>query len=151
MKPSPFKKWKRPDCLIKFEVPETDFLDWLVSKARAHAMRDLARGRDVAVPQYKQAIIVAVMESKGYDFYTGEILDWALIRKWNNEEAKRGGGEYRKRFWNLPTVVRDHDQAGLPVFRLCSWRMNDAKNDQTLHEFLDLAAKVKKHRGKMLR
>ena len=147
MSSSPFKKWKLPPCLEKFGVSEPDFLDWLDRKARAHVIRDIARGRDVTVPKYKEAIIRAVKESDGRDFYTDEVLDWPLIRKWNNAEAKLGRAEYRKQFWNLPTADHDHDEAGLPVFRLCSWRMNDSKNDQTLQEFLELAAKVQKHRG----
>lgn len=147
MSSSPFKKWKLPPCLERFGVSEVAFLDWLDGKARAHVIRDIARGRDVTVPKYKQAIIRAVEESDGDDFYTGEALDWPLIRKWNNEAAKLGGAAYRKEFWNLPTVDHDHDEAGLPVFRLCSWRMNDSKNDQTLQEFLELAAKVQKLRG----
>lgn len=145
------RKWKLPPCLHKIGVPETDFLDWLDRKARAHVVRDIARGRDVTVPQYKLAILRAVEESEGLDYYTGESLDWASIRKWNNEEAKLGRAEYRKKFWNLPTVDHDHDEAGIPLFRLCSWRMNDSKNDQTLSEFLDLAEKVRRHRGAKMR
>jgi hypothetical protein len=109
-----------PACLEKFGVLEPDFLDWLDRKARAHVIRDIARGRDVTVVKYKLAIVRAVEESEGYDFYTGEALDWPLIRKWNNETAKLGGAAYRKEFWNLPTVDHDHDEAGVPLFRLCS-------------------------------
>jgi len=147
MSPSPFKKWKLPTCLSNFDVGEPEFLDWLNRKARAHVNRDRGRGRKVTVPEYKQAIIRAIEDSGGCDYYTGEKLDWPLIQKWHNEDAKHGGGEYRKKFWNLPTVDHDHDENGSPIFRLCSWRMNDSKNDQTLQEFLELAAKVQKHRG----
>jgi hypothetical protein len=136
------KKWAIPDCVATFGVTEKDFLKWLDAKARAHVIRDVARGRNVTVSQYKQQILEAVAATNGCDYYTGEPLAWESISKWNNDEAKLGRAAYRKKFWNLPTIDHDHDELGVQVFRVCSWRMNDAKNDQTLAEFLELAAKV---------
>jgi hypothetical protein len=140
------RKWNIPECLKPILSDEDSFRTWLDRKAKAHVKRDKARKRKVTVPQYKEAILRAIEESKGRDFFTGDKLDWPSIGFWNNEDAKRGGATYRKEFWNLPTVDHDRDEAGSPIFRLCSWRMNDSKNDQSLAEFLELAAKVQKHR-----
>ena len=141
------RKWIIPECLQSKVTDEDVFRDWLTRKARSIRRRDNKRDLKVLSQSgTKQAIIDAIEQSAGRDYFTGEALDWASISRWNNEDAKRGGAKYRKAFWNLPTVDHDQDKAGKPVFRLCSWRMNDSKNDQSIAEFLQLAAKVQKHR-----
>ena len=85
------------------------------------------------------------MEAKGRDYYTGKRLDWHRVSRWDNVEASRKKGEYKKKFWNLPTADHDFSKPKRPVFRLCSWRLNDSKNDQTIMEFLELAAAVRAH------
>ena len=96
----------------------------------------------------KQAIVDAIERSKGRDFYTGEYLAWNRIGLWRNAEAATRRGEYRREFWNLPSVDHDFTNPTKSAFHICSWRMNDSKNDQTIDEFLDLAAKVQEHRAK---
>lgn len=80
-------------------------------------------------------------DSAGMDFYTGEALDWLLISKYNNNESKKGGRQYKAKFSLLPTVDHVNDGLGLPDFKICSWRFNDAKNDLSLQEFIELCKK----------
>jgi hypothetical protein len=94
----------------------------------------------------KEAIVGAIERSEGRDFYTGEALDWNLISTWVGAEEGTVASVYRRKFWNLPSVDHDFTNPAKTAFHICSWRMNDSKNDQTLQEFLDLAAKVQKHR-----
>jgi hypothetical protein len=138
-------KYQLPICLEELRVDETAFVRWLHRKAMAHVRRDRRRGfRDSFVSRYKEHIIRAVAEANGCDFYTGQQLDWRLISKWNNDDASAKGGEYKRAFWNLPTVDHEDPRNPLSPIRLCSWRVNDAKNDQTIEELLKLADDIRK-------
>jgi hypothetical protein len=118
---------------------------WLGRKASAHVKRDRGRNHhpDVAKrSQYKEAIHAAVVLSGGLDAYTGEQLDWRLISTYDNDESKLGRYGYKARFALLPTV--DHIDAGASEasFRICAWRTNDAKNDLSPAEFVELCRRV---------
>lgn len=115
---------------------------WLQRKAAAHVKRDRGRGRTVTRPLYKEAIHEAVILSNGCDGYTGESLDWHLISTYRNEESKAGRHGYKSGFALLPTV--DHIDAGATEssFRICAWRTNDAKNDLSPEQFIELCSKV---------
>jgi hypothetical protein len=141
------RKWRLPKCLGAFALDEDAFRKWLHRKAKAHVRRDKQRGfHRATVPVYKQAILDAIEESQGRDYYTGEQLKWSRIGLWRNAEAAERRGDYRRKFWMLPSVDHDFADPAKPVFHICSWRMNDSKNDQNIAEFLQLAARVKKHR-----
>ncbi len=120
---------------------------WLTRKALAHVKRDRKRGSSVTSALYKEAIHAAVLLSEGRDAYTGEMLDWHLISTYKNDDSKAGKHAYKKGFALLPTV--DHVDAGATEasFRICSWRTNDAKNDLSPKEFLELCSSVVKHAG----
>ena len=139
-------KYPLPQCLQGIEgLTEAAFRRWLGRKASAHVRRDRDPRRNrknVAVGAYKERIYAAVEKSNGRDHFTGGKLRWDLVSQWNNEEAHQGGALYRKGFWDLPSVDHDGD-----AFRICSWRMNDSKNDQTIAEFLELADAVRRNRG----
>ncbi len=118
---------------------------WLGRKATAHMKRDRARGHDagqVTRSLYKEAIHAAVLVSGGRDAYTGEQLRWDLISTYNNDESKLGRQSYKAQFALLPSV--DHVDAGSTEasFRICAWRTNDAKNDLSAADFIDLCRRV---------
>ena len=140
-------KRQLPECFNELHVDETAFVRWLHRKAMAHVHRDRRRGfQDLSVGLYKEQIFRAVEEANGCDFYTGLNLDWKLISKWNNDDASTKGGDYKRKFWNLPTVDHENPRNPRSRLRLCSWRVNDAKNDQTIEEFLELAKAIRTHR-----
>jgi hypothetical protein len=76
------------------------------------------------------------------DVYTDDPLDWHLISKWVGAEEGTITNDYRRKFWMMPSVDHDFTDPTKPTFHICSWRMNDSKNDQTLQEFLEPAAKA---------
>lgn len=144
------RKWRVPECLSAFALNEDAFRKWLDRKAKAHVRRDKQRGfHRATVPVYKQAILDAIERSQGQDCYTGEKLDWSRIGLWRNAEAAERRGDYRREFWMLPSVDHDFTDPLHPIFQICSWRMNDSKNDQSIAEFLQLAAKVQNRREAM--
>jgi hypothetical protein len=136
---------------LKYELPK--FLDgevtlvayrrWLHRKSVAHVRRDRKRGNIEALNEaYKIAIHKAVVESQGYDEYTGEKLDWKLISTYKNEESKLGRRKYKAGFALLPTVDHVGDGLGAADFKICGWRTNDSKNDMTYVEFVELCRRV---------
>lgn len=123
---------------------------WLGRKAIAHMKRDRARGHDagkVTRSLYKEAIHAAVLVSGGLDAYTGEKLRWDLISTYDNDESRLGRHSYKAQFALLPSV--DHVDAGSTEasFRICAWRTNDAKNDLSAADFIDLCRRVVDYAG----
>jgi hypothetical protein len=120
---------------------------WLTRKATAHMRRDKRRGYKCTSAAYRDAIHVAVVCSNGNDAYTGERLDWHLISTYRNEDSKKGRHGYKATFALLPTVDHVSAEATEASFRICGWRTNDAKNDMSVGQFLDLCKRVLTHAG----
>ena len=116
---------------------------WLHGRAAAHVKRDRKRGNTTAnVSTYKAAIHAAVIASDGKDTYTGLPLRWDLISKYDNLASKEGRRAYKKQFADLPSVDHVGDGLGPPTFRICSWQINDAKNDLDESEFVKVCQAV---------
>lgn len=137
--------------MTKYEIPgwfpkhvtQVRYTKWLGRKAASHLRRDKRRaGNTSTVADYKAAIHAAVVASNGLDAYTGEQLDWSLLSKYDNAESQSHGRAYKKRFALLPTVDHVGDGTGTADFRVCSWRVNDAKNDLSQDEFVGLCRRV---------
>lgn len=144
------RKWTIPNCLKPKVSDEDAFRKWLTRKAQSVRKRDRKRNVPVlSLSVMKQAIVSAIERSNGCDFYTGELLDWHLISKWVGSEEGTSANDYRRKFWMLPSVDHDFTNPAKSAFHICSWRMNDSKNDQSIAEFLQLAARVQKHREAM--
>ena len=115
----------------------------MARKAKAHAKRDRDRGNKTAkVAEYKLEVHRAVLESEGLDAYTQEKLDWSLLSKYDNDQSKLYGRHYKKRFALLPSVDHVDNGLGIASFKICSWRTNDAKNDLSYLEFVELCKKI---------
>jgi hypothetical protein len=123
-------------------ISQAHYERWLHRKAMAHVKRDRSRGDlDATNEKYKMAIHRAVEESQGKDAYTDEPLDWTLVSTYDNEESRAHKGQYKRRFALLPSV--DHVSDGRSTtFKICAWRTNDAKNDLSYEDFVNLCGKV---------
>lgn len=113
----------------------------------AHTKRDRKRydPKDCTISNYKNMIHAAVLAGGDRDYYTGLPLDWTLISKFDNDEAKAGKGEYLRKFGDLPTVDHVHGADGTLHFVICSWRVNDAKSHLSEDEFCNLCEQVLHH------
>jgi hypothetical protein len=140
-------KYSLPECLVG-RCTQQQYTKWLHRKAVAHVRRDRIRQERgvITVSKYKEAIHDAVRFGGDKDYYTGEPLDWKLISKYRNENAKEGKRKYKKFFANLPSVDHALDEDGNPKFVICSWLVNDSKSDMTLVEFYALCESVLRHR-----
>lgn len=116
---------------------------WLTRKANTHLKRDKKRWETSSTPEeYKIAIHRAVIESKGVDAYTGKMLRWDMIGQYDNDKSKEGRSEYKKKFGDLPTVDHVSGKDEKLKFKICSWTVNDAKNDLNYKEFVKLCREV---------
>lgn len=123
--------------ILNGKCTQSDYTHWLYYKAAVHVKRDKKRGNNKATTHdYREAIHKAVLKGGDKDAYTGMPLDWSLIRKYNNDEAKKGKRKYKKKFADLPTVDHEDEGMGAPSFKICSWRTNDCKNDLTVDELI---------------
>jgi len=121
---------------------------WLARTAKRQVKRDRARGNaNATMKEYKQAIHRAVERCGGRDEYTGQPLRWELISRYNNDESKKRGRAYKKEFGDLPTVDHVGDGLGPADFVVCSWRVNDAKNDLDRADFIEVCRAVLAHSG----
>lgn len=128
---------------LKDVIDKAAYDRWLSRKSRAHLKRDRSRGNsDSTNEHYKIAIHQAVVICNGLDSYTGKPLRWDLLSKYDNAESKSSGRAYKAKFADLPTVDHVNDGLGKPEFKICSWRVNDAKNDLSLDDFLVLCDSI---------
>lgn len=91
------------------------------------------------------AIHAAATDSRGFDEYTGEALDWHLISTYDNEKSKQHRRKYKATLDLLPTVDHVGDGLGEANFKICGWRTNDAKGAMTLPEFVAFCRLVVAH------
>ena len=139
------RKYERPEFLPA-TVTQANYEKWLRGRAAAHVWRDRKRGNiAAAVEAYKAAIHRAVMHCAGCDAYTGEALAWEKIGKYSNAESKAHGRRYKATLALLPSVDHVGDGLGEADFKICAWRTNDAKNDLSQEEFVDLCHRVVAH------
>jgi hypothetical protein len=138
------RKYELPEFLVGV-VTQVKYDRWLQRKATAHVRRDRKRGNLRAkIADYKIAIHNAVILSEGLDSYTNEKLDWTLLSKWNNEEAKDRGRDHKKEFYSLPSVDHVGDGRGKPEFKICGMLTNDVKSDLSHEQLLGLCERLLK-------
>lgn len=140
------EKIELPSFLRKVITSEA-YVRWLNSKARAHVKRDTKHHSSLNVATYKAMIHEAVIKSNGRDAYTGEMLDWSLLSKWRNNEAKDQGSAYKRKFALLPSVDHISDRRDTASFAICSLRTNSAKSDLSVDEFYCLCRQVVTHQS----
>ena len=142
----PRYKYELPSFLEEKGIDGAEYRRWLDRRAASHYKRDRRRGnKQASKVSYKEAIHKVILESNGLDAYTGKELDWGLISKYKNAEAAKGGREYKKKFKDLPTVDHVGDGTGPADFEICSWCVNDCKNDLTLTELLKVCDDVRSY------
>jgi hypothetical protein len=150
MKTAKARKYQLPQSLALL-LDQTIYERWLARKAATHARRDRKRGNPSAIIEsYKLAIHKAVELSDGRDAYTGEMLCWDLISKYDNEKSRLGRRIYKATLGLLPTVDHVGDGLGIADFKICGWRTNDAKHDLAYDEFIQLCQRVVAYHSRSL-
>ena len=136
-------KYQLPTFLVGV-VSQEIYSKWLNSKTQTHLKRDKKLNPNASGKSYKESIHQAVLQSNGKDAYTGEDLNWKLINQYDNTKSKLLGRTYKHQFALLPTLDHVSERSSIN-FDICSWRTNDAKNDLSIQEFIELCRKVVAH------
>ena len=136
-------KYQLPTVLVGV-VSQEIYSKWLNSKTQTHLKRDKKLNPNASGKSYKESIHQAVLQSNGKDAYTGEDLNWKLINQYDNTKSKLLGRTYKHQFALLPTLDHVSERSSIN-FDICSWRTNDAKNDLSIQEFIELCRKVVTH------
>jgi hypothetical protein len=111
------------------QFSQSDYKDWLDSKAKSHRKRDNKRWNTTyTLADYRKALHRAVEAGNECDPYTGEPLDWSIVKTYNNAVSTTGGFPYRSKFKNLPTVDHRDPNSKKPDFEIISWQVNTAKS-----------------------
>lgn len=130
------------------QLEQETYLRWLQRKAVALARRDRKRWKaGASAAKYKVAIHEVVLESGGYDQYTGEKLNWALVSTYDNAASRSDGFRYKQSFALLPTVDHVDPESRRAKFAICGWRTNDCKNYLTVKELAAFCRAFLKHSG----
>ena len=146
-KPRPFI-YPLPSFLAG-RVTQKQYSRWLEGRASWLYSRDKKRGKAYALKGtrslYKSLIHFAVVDTGGFDPFTGDRLAWELIGTWTNTNIEeRLPDSYGEKYALMPTV--DHTDPDVLEFEICSWKVNDAKGDMTPEEFVELCRCVANHR-----
>jgi hypothetical protein len=141
------KRYVLPDCLSG-KTDQVAYERWLRRRATACVRRDRKRcDWPITGEAYRLRIHEAVKRSGAVDHYTGEELRWDLISAYSNVESKAGRSSYKAKFALLPTVDHVPGADGEYDFVICAWCTNDAKNDMSHSEFVDLCQRVIMHQS----
>ena len=129
-------------------IDRKKYIRWLQRKVTSHARRDRLRlNKKISLADYKRQIHMAVDQSNGVDWYTGEPLDWEKISSYDNIASKAQRSIYKATLALLPTVDHVLTSDGNYDFVICAWRTNDSKSDLSLPEFVQLCQRVIKLHG----
>ena len=139
------QKYPVPQHISDLGISQESFGRWLDRVTNAHLIRDRKHTGEKIVPAvYREAIYRAVADGSDRDYYTGEQLDWKLLRYFSKGDGK--GRDQRL----VPTVDHEGLSTKAPVFRICSLRSNKCKSDCTVQELLAFCeAFIKHQRGRV--
>jgi len=137
---------------LKDVITLEKFKKWLDSKAHHLFASDKKIGRRYALhgsqANYKMAIYNAVVAAGPCDPYTGETMDWTLIRAWVQIDKDDDPGTYKKKYLRLPVVDHTNPDKDTLAFEICSWIVNCCKSNMNRDEFLAFCEKVVAYRGR---
>jgi hypothetical protein len=137
------KRWFLPPYL-EGRCTLEQFRRWIFSHAATLLSGDRKLGRpwalDACMGLYKQ-IIYAAAQNAIYDPFTGELLQWELINKWNPRK-KDPSAHSVKKFRLLPTADHVDPASDVLDIQICSWFMNGCKGNLNPSEFVAICGKV---------
>ena len=137
------KNYPIPQHFDALGISQETFGRWLDRITNAHIIRDRKRTKNkVSAAAYRQAIYRAICDGGDRDYYTGERLDWKLLRYFSKvDDASRD-----QRF--VPSVDHEDFNTEAPVFRICSLQTNKCKSDYSVEQLLEFCEAFVRHQRK---
>jgi hypothetical protein len=134
------KKYPIPEHFVALGISQELFGRWLDRITNAHIIRDRKRTKSkISAAVYRQAIYRAVCDGGDRDYYTGERLNWKLLRYFSKiDDASRD-----QRL--VPSVDHEGFDTEAPVFRICSLQTNKCKSDYSIEQLLEFCETLIKH------
>jgi hypothetical protein len=143
------KRWLLPGYM-QGRCTLDQFRRWIFSHAAQILSRDKKLLRpyalDGCMELYKQ-IIYEAAQNAVYDPFTGELLQWELINRWDPRKKTPSGHSVRD-FRLLPTADHVDPASDVLDIEICSWFMNDCKGNLNPQEFIAICRKVVDYAGK---
>lgn len=134
------QKYQIPKHLSRLGVSQDDFGQWLDRATAAHVRRDRKRTKAIIRPMvYRLAIFKAVSEGGNRDYYTGEPLNWRLLRHF----SKNNGLDRDERL--MPSIDHEGLNTKSPTFRICSLRTNKCKSNYSIKQMFEFCKAFIKH------
>jgi hypothetical protein len=131
-------------------VDTVKYRAWLLKRAKEIRKSDLERGRVFAksheASDYRRLINDAVYANGRYDPFTGDTLDWTLIKEWDTSKSIDSTGAYIKKFALLPVVDHIDPEAADLRFEICANQVNLCKSHLTPDEFVALCRRIVAYR-----
>jgi hypothetical protein len=126
-----------PKYLQDIGISQDDYGTWLDRITNAHVKRDRQRSTaPINRATYRCAIHKAVCDSNGYDFYTGEELDWKSLQHFNCDFS------LNRKDHLIPSLDHIGLDPSTPVFNICSLRTNKCKSNYTIEQLIDFCCKL---------
>jgi hypothetical protein len=98
-----------------------------------------------SIELYKETVNSAFAAGGLFDPYTGETLEWKLVRTWDPKKAKNDP-DYEKQFYLMPTIDHIDPYGDVLAFAVCSWEVNCCKSFLNPQEFIGLCGRIVNHR-----
>lgn len=133
-------KYKIPEHLSRLGISQDDFGQWLDRATAAHVRRDRKRTEAQIRPVvYRLAIYKAVSKGATHDYYTGELLNWRLLRYFSkNNRIDRDE-------CLMPSIDHEGLNTTSPTFRICTLRTNKCKSNYSVEQMLKFCRAFIKH------
>jgi hypothetical protein len=145
MKPAVAQVYFLP-AFLENVITDLQYRTWLTRKAKYIIAQDRERKRACVMGAtarlYKKLIHKAVCEAGRFDPFTGQALQWELVRTWDDTKVKNIDEERFRTFALLPSVDHVDPYAAEIKFEICSWLVNRSKNDLTGEEYVALCGKI---------
>ncbi len=139
------KKYLLPDFL-KNVCSEEVYWRWLGRESSRFLKNDLQyRIKTISRLEYKDAIHNAVLKYKDVDAYTGQILNWKLLGKFDSKMAREHGLSYKTLYSDIPTASLLKGGAGHTKIVICAWVVEECKGDLSFKEFSQICVAVTKN------
>ena len=130
----------------KLGVTTTAFTSWLkrtVTDFNRRERKQVYRKPPQLITE--GAVLKAVADTGGKDFYTGSLLSWNQIQPGYTIRELRTEISSRRSIWLSPTVDREDPFGPRMSIRLCSRRVAAIKADENPTELVKLAIQIQTH------
>ena len=122
------------------------YLKWLARESSRFFNNDMKHKiKSISRLEYKDAIHKAVLKNKDIDAFTGNLLNWKLLGKYDSKMAREHGRSYKVLYGDIPTATLINGGAGHTNISICAWKVDECKGELNFNEFSEICNAVSKN------